>query len=397
MRACYAFSGDPITNGHIDIIKRSLEVFNHVTVAIGSNPNKRYLFSLNERTNMTKETLKGFGDKITVKAFNGLLVDFLRENCITHIIRGIRSTSDLEYEKELASINQTQDIGIDTWFLTSNKKLDVVSSSASKEIVKYIGKSDQYVPVYIKNKLEQKLLGVKLIGITGEIGAGKSYVSKVIETNYKAHYYNIVNIDIDTIGKKILTEYCEPIYREMRRKIMNWFTSVTKYEDSIVLDCEFDNLFLDPQKISNLIFKNKDRLDEYNNLTRDVIIFKIKSEIRRIIQNNKLPNDHRYLIIFVNSALLIEADLMSMVNNNIIFVNANEDVRIERLKNRGYTHEERLNRINSQLDIENKINKYDTRVDLDKYGNKLVIQNNEQNGSANNEIIKKFDAFLKTI
>ena len=393
MNACYAFSGDPITYGHIDIIKRSLQVFNHITVAIGSNPSKRYLFSLDERTRMTEETLKCFGDSISVKSFDGLLVDFLKENCITHIIRGIRSTSDFEYEKELSSINQTQNNGIDTWFLTSNKNMDVVSSSASKEIVKHIGNSEIYVPIYIKNKLEQKLLDVIIIGVTGEIGAGKSYVSKVIDTNYQVHNYNIVNIDVDTIGRNVLEEYKEPIYKSIREQIICNFKG-----HDIILDGYENNscVFLDKSKIANIIFDNKEKLDLYNKITKDAIIFKIKSEIRRLIYENQNIRDHRQLIIFLNSALLIEANLLSMVNNNVIFVVAKDDIRIKRLTDRGYSNEEIANRMSSQLNIDNKINLYKEKTNNDNYGNELIIHNNDQNGS-NNNILKEFGAFLKTL
>ena len=114
--AIYAFSGDPITFGHIDIIKRAATVFDRVVVAIGCNPAKKYLFSQEERTEMARRSLLNLKN-VEVKTFQGMLVDFAYENNIDVIVKGIRSTTDFEYEMSLHNLGESQKLGIDTFIL----------------------------------------------------------------------------------------------------------------------------------------------------------------------------------------------------------------------------------------------------------------------------------------
>lgn len=148
--AIYAGFFDPITLGHIDIINRSVSLFDNICVAIGVNSNKNELFldfqreklildSLNEL--LTADKIK----KIQIKSFKGLLIDFAKAINATIIIRGMRSVSDFEYEINLANINKTLDPNIETIFIPTNPMLSMVSSSAVKEIAKNKGNILKFV------------------------------------------------------------------------------------------------------------------------------------------------------------------------------------------------------------------------------------------------------------
>ncbi len=117
-KAIYGFSGDPITNGHIDIIKRALLVFKKLTVAIGVNPAKKHFLDLEERRKLAEQSLQHL-DNIEVIAFRGLLVDFAYEHGYNTIIRGIRNSEDLNYELMLYQIGTSQQLKIDTLFFPS--------------------------------------------------------------------------------------------------------------------------------------------------------------------------------------------------------------------------------------------------------------------------------------
>jgi pantetheine-phosphate adenylyltransferase len=162
VKAIYAGTFDPITNGHIDIIKRSMKFCSQLIVAIGVNPNKKTLFSEEERLSLINRVVEkelDFLDSTNVSAlsFNGLLVDYAREDQANILIRGIRSVSDFEYEINLASINKVLAPQIETVFLPTSPELAVVSSSMVKEIARYGGDIKRFVPEVVAKAVYEKI------------------------------------------------------------------------------------------------------------------------------------------------------------------------------------------------------------------------------------------------
>ena len=172
-KAMYAFSGDPITYGHIDIIARASSAFDHVVAGIGANPDKKYMFNLEERTEMAKRSLTRFKN-VEVASFQGLLVDYAYEQGIEVIVKGVRNAADFDYENVLHEVGVSQKLGIDTHILFARPELAHVSSSAVKSIQKEQGLIHEYVPLYVKQCLEARMSEQYIVGVTGEIGAGKS-------------------------------------------------------------------------------------------------------------------------------------------------------------------------------------------------------------------------------
>jgi len=152
----YPGSFDPVTNGHLDIIYRCAKLFDKVVVAVGNNTSKNYLFSLEERVELLKTVLKD-NPKIEVDSFSGLLVDYLRNRGINFIIKGLRAVSDFEYEFQMASINKIQNPDIETLFMMADVNYTYLSSSAVKELARYGGNLDGFVPDCIKDKIYEKL------------------------------------------------------------------------------------------------------------------------------------------------------------------------------------------------------------------------------------------------
>lgn len=154
----YPGTFDPITNGHLDIIKRALKLFDIVIVAIGENPQKTPLFSIEERVFLVKEAVKELSEscRIQVEPFSGLLIDFAKEKSACAIIRGLRAVSDFEYEMQLALINRKLSNSIDTIFLLTSLKWIFLSSSIVKEVAKFGGNVDDLVPKVVAEKLKEK-------------------------------------------------------------------------------------------------------------------------------------------------------------------------------------------------------------------------------------------------
>lgn len=156
MKAIFAGSFDPITNGHLDIIKRSAKIFDKLYVGVLNNPNKSGLFSFEERKNLIIESTKEL-DNIEVISFDGLLVNFCKENDIKVLVRSIRNGQDIDYEIQMASMNKELDENIETIILTTNPRYGFVSSSLVKEVVRFGGDVKNLVPEVVLNELNKKI------------------------------------------------------------------------------------------------------------------------------------------------------------------------------------------------------------------------------------------------
>ncbi|MFY0674967.1 MAG: pantetheine-phosphate adenylyltransferase [Bacteroidia bacterium] len=143
--ALYPGSFDPITLGHTDVIERCAPMFNKVYVGVGTNTNKKYLYSMEQRVQMLKEIYKG-NDRVEVVAFDGLTVDLCKELDCEVIVRGIRSTTDMEYERAIAESNQKLNDKIETIFLFSSPQVSSISSSIVRELIRNKANIAQFVP-----------------------------------------------------------------------------------------------------------------------------------------------------------------------------------------------------------------------------------------------------------
>jgi len=157
-KCVYAGTFDPITLGHIDVIKRALRVFDSIILAITDNPRKKPLFSLNERIFLTEKALKELKIKnVKVKSFNGLLVDFMKKNNLKIILRGLREVSDFEVEFQQAIVNKKLNNEIDTFFIMTDKKYFYLSSTLVKELALFNADLKEFVPKTIEKALKEKL------------------------------------------------------------------------------------------------------------------------------------------------------------------------------------------------------------------------------------------------
>jgi len=154
--ALFPASFDPLTNGHLDIVERSLRVFDELVVAIAINLEKRTTFSLEERISMLEEVV-GREPGVRITSFAGLTVDFAREIGADVVIRGVRAMSDFEYEFEMALMNKHLFPDIETVFLMASKKYLYVSSSRLKELVRLGRDVDEFVPPEVAKRLREKL------------------------------------------------------------------------------------------------------------------------------------------------------------------------------------------------------------------------------------------------
>lgn len=153
--AIYPGSFDPITYGHLDIIKRGLKIFQHVIVAVARNSQKNSLFSIDERVNLIKTVLKD-EPRVSVDTFTGLLIDYVASKEAHVVIRGLRAVSDFEYEFQIAQMNSSIGHDIETLFMMTSVQYGYLSSSIVREVCALGGNVDSFVPAEVKAAMQKK-------------------------------------------------------------------------------------------------------------------------------------------------------------------------------------------------------------------------------------------------
>jgi pantetheine-phosphate adenylyltransferase len=153
--AVYPGSYDPLTNGHIDIIKRGLKIFDKITVAALKNPSKTYLLDLEERLEILRKCFAGDA-RIEVDFFEGLLVDYLKKKKITTVVRGLRAISDFDIEFQMALMNRSIATNVETIFFVPSVCYSFLSSRLVKELYQLGGEIKEMVPPIVDKKLKEK-------------------------------------------------------------------------------------------------------------------------------------------------------------------------------------------------------------------------------------------------
>lgn len=154
--AIYPGSFDPVTNGHLDIIKRSSSFFDELVVAVLVNGSKSPMFSLEERVEMLEEVTKQY-ENVRISFFEGLLVDFARKQGANIIVRGLRAITDFEHELQMAQTNRILAPSLDTVFLTAGLEYSYLSSSIVKEVALLNGDISQFVPEHVIKRIHEKI------------------------------------------------------------------------------------------------------------------------------------------------------------------------------------------------------------------------------------------------
>ncbi|WP_043933443.1 pantetheine-phosphate adenylyltransferase [Bacillus sp. EB01] len=148
-------SFDPITYGHLDIIRRGARVFDEVYVVVLNNSSKNPLFSVDERTELIREVTRDLPN-VKIDSFQGLLIDYAEKVHANAIIRGLRAVSDFEYEMQITSMNRVLNEKIETFFIMTNNQYSFLSSSIVKEVAKYGGNIHELVPQTVEAALKKK-------------------------------------------------------------------------------------------------------------------------------------------------------------------------------------------------------------------------------------------------
>jgi len=154
--AIYPGSFDPVTNGHLDVLQRAARIFNHVTVAVANNTSKKALFTIKERVELLKEVTRSIKN-VSVETFDGLVIEYAHKKKVNVLIRGLRMTSDFDYEFQIALTNRRLAEDIETIFLMPSEHVSFVSSSLLKEVAGLNADISSFVPKIVERKLKEKI------------------------------------------------------------------------------------------------------------------------------------------------------------------------------------------------------------------------------------------------
>lgn len=325
-RAVYAISGDPIHKGHLDIIHRAASLFEEVIVALGANPDKAPLFSIEERLDMVRRSLWD-APNVKVFSFEGLLVDYAYEQDIGVIVKGVRNTSDFDYENILHLVGESQELGIDTIVLFARPELVHVRSSTIKALQKEEGYIHDYVPLCVKQALEARISHQCIIGVTGEIGTGKTFVSERFCELGKKQDIEVHHIDLDEVGNQILEERNEPGYHRVREEIVAEFGDRVQNPDGTI----------HRKNLGEIIFRDARQLEKLNRIMAKPLMVRLRKELRG-----------KKGLILLNAALLAESNRTHLCNNNVVLLACDKKSQLKRLSGRGLTPEQIQRRLASQ-------------------------------------------------
>lgn len=268
-RAIIPGSFDPITLGHLDIIERSLKIFDQVTVCVFLNPDKKNVFSVSEREYLIKKAILTLEnrDKIKVDSYSGLLIDYMKEQNLNVIIRGLRAFSDFEYEIQMAFLNNKMAPNIETFFLMTTENLSYVSSSSIKQIVKFGGKIDGLVPKNIQQDIISKILEWFIMDVLQWL----DYLNEVVE---KA-------TEIPVTGKIILHK---KDMLELIKKILHTLPDELKRSKWII--SERDRIIGEAKKISEEATRDA-KLKLEKEIEEHEIVIEAKNKAQNIIEMAK--------------------------------------------------------------------------------------------------------------
>lgn len=155
-RAIYSGTFDPITNGHMDILKRGLKIYDEIIIAVATSHSKKPMFSLNSRVRLIQTAIKDM-EGVVVESFDTLVVDFARKHKVYNIIRGLRTNTDFEYELQMSYANSSLDKDIDTVFMMPALKNAFVSSSVVRELIRFNGDYSHLVPESIQGQILEEV------------------------------------------------------------------------------------------------------------------------------------------------------------------------------------------------------------------------------------------------
>ncbi|MFA5888310.1 MAG: pantetheine-phosphate adenylyltransferase [Candidatus Nanoarchaeia archaeon] len=321
--AIFPLTGDPMHYGHMEILRGASRVSDKVYLALGINPEKegKHLFTEEERIELARNAVEYLGLKnIEVETFSGWLADYAKQKNVNILVRGARNEKDLKYETMAAEYHAKH--GIETILIPTYGNISMISSTKLKDEVRQGKLMHEYTTPKIKQALEEKLLGVTIIGVTGQMGSGKSTYCRNLADYAKTQNAEITHIDADNIAHFV---YSSGAYPELQKKIAEEFGA------DVIEGASINRKALARKALAT----NESRLKLMQMLAEP-----FREEVEKIMAKSKG-------IVLLDAAYL---DMMlPWVNYNAIMVTCNEEERMKRVIARDKMSEDKYRAVSSYL------------------------------------------------
>lgn len=348
---------DPITVGHVDIIKRAAKIFDKIFILVAKTSSKsNSVLTYDDKVEIIKDSIaiNSFPMSIDyeIHPIDNTLIDTMKNLNVNVIVRGLRNGTDLIYEMDMSSVNRDLDPEIETVYLPCRPDLSYVSSSMVRELcrLKKYNEAKKYCSKFAIEKIHRKQM--KLVALTGGIACGKSEVQKIFEKN------GWLGIDLDEISSDVLTKNAAEIIMMLNENF--------KYEIRFSIN---DTYRVFKKKVADLIFSNKEAKAKLEAFMHPRIT---KCMLDKIYSSNSNR-------IVVQVPLLFESGMENLFDS-IVCISADEAMQIDRMVNiRGMSAEDAKARIASQMDLHTKICRSDKHIkntgsikDLENETKKLI-------------------------
>ncbi len=372
-RVLFPGSFDPIHFGHMDVVRRLSHLFSEVVVGLGMNSDKKPIFSLEERADMATQALSDVPNA-TVIPYRILTVNHAYLQNIPLIVKGVRAAKDFDYERELNEVGESQEKRVETFLMFSRPEHSSTSSSAAKALQANEGLIDKYVPLYVKQRLEARMSGSYILGVTGEIGSGKSYVCTKFEEFGRDSKIPVYNIDLDMIGHTILTTTQQPVYREVQQQVAATFGAHVQLPDGTI----------NRKPLGEIVFSDPDKLAKLNEIMKTPLMTGLQLAL----------SGKRGLVLF-DAALIAESDMAYLCNNNVLLLDVNDASQQRRLVQRALSPEQIQRRLGSQYNPDEKQRRLAGAIQRDSNGR--LWQYDDSDGADEAELRRLFDNIVLSL
>ncbi len=301
-----ALSADPVTNGHLDLIGRAKELCRELVVLVANNERKAgsYLYTLDERVQMTERAVREAGIRhATVVGSGGLLVDVYLYHGCDRLFRGVRNAKDLEYEDEQAELNRLILPQVQIEYLDATRELHIVSSSMVKGFVLQRLDVDKFVPMFVKQSLEERLLGQYRIGVTGCIAVGKSWVAAELARLARFEKLEAKHVNVDQLLRDVYDED-SPGAQAVRDELAR------RFGVGILSD---DRLIVNRKRLAETLFLPG--ADHHRQFVTELTMPHVARKYREALASAKG-------LVVVEWAQTAEMRMGSWTNNNVIVVDS---------------------------------------------------------------------------
>lgn len=376
--------------------------YNKITIDIAINENKKTLFSLDERIKMIEHNIQDLKN-VSIVSSTGCLISFADKIGVDIIVKCLRDFRDFEYEKNIVRASQSQNLNIEFIFYIADKEFEEISSSNIKGIFHHGGFIHDLVPMNVKYEMEKKN-NQYIIGITGGVGSGKNFVvDNLLRYSYRIYdkfgkQLEINIIDFDEMINDMYIKLKEPRYLNMRKNILKLFdykvnleiVSYRIYHDESndkirkVDKINFieSNYFIDKNKIFNILYQEyeNDILNEtYLDVNYESYLYRLEKIIEQpLLEYYKEKIYNLKGLIILNCPLLIDNELTFLCNNNVILINCDDEIRIQRLKNKGFDNKKIEYFMDHQHHYDTTKRLLNNQIKYDNFGNIIEVDNSKE-------------------